>query len=235
MTIKTMERDRPDMGHDTLRMGLGGGLSRSGSAFSTVDFRLALHDLADPSQGYPDHAQIEFLPTRLRWSFAAQRLRLERFSLVNIWTVTPLDQYNPRTSWHLDVGAKRRIDPAGYGRTAARFELGGGGALGSSGGTLLMFGMADVEVLAAPGLGVHRFFPLSVGVGPTIGARLRLHQRLALLTTTRTRWLPGQARAWSFESDTVLRWMVGDGFALGAEARWNRTDVEAELRAWWYF
>ncbi|HEY6098640.1 MAG TPA: DUF4105 domain-containing protein, partial [Anaeromyxobacter sp.] len=56
----------PELGHGSFRVGAGGGASSRDGVLAIVDFRLALHDLGDPPDGYPPLAQIEFLPTRLR-------------------------------------------------------------------------------------------------------------------------------------------------------------------------
>lgn len=95
----------PDHGHRTMRAGLGGGW-REGEIFSEVNFRLAFHDLLDPEYGYTPDAQIEALGISLRHYGESRHTRIERFTLVDILSLTPVNALFHSPSWKIATGFK---------------------------------------------------------------------------------------------------------------------------------
>ncbi|MFA6093486.1 MAG: DUF4105 domain-containing protein [Elusimicrobiota bacterium] len=90
-------------GHDTARIGLGGGISRT-SSFSELSWRDALHDLASPDIGYTPDSQLEMGAARLRFDHDDRQLYVERLDLVNIVSMSPLDAWVKAPSWKLSTG-----------------------------------------------------------------------------------------------------------------------------------
>jgi len=88
LVIAPPELRRPEIGHGSLRFGLGGGLlaprGAARTGFANLDFRLCLHDLADPPDGYPSEAQVEFAPTRLRYDLRRAAVTLDESHFVRI-------------------------------------------------------------------------------------------------------------------------------------------------------
>ncbi|MGH8865074.1 MAG: DUF4105 domain-containing protein [Burkholderiales bacterium] len=100
---------RPDQGHGTSRVGLGGG-RRDGANFVELSGRIAYNDLMDPEGGYVRGAQIEFLDFAVRDYGNGIGTRLENLKLVNIISITPRNEFFRPLSWNIDVGwARRRI------------------------------------------------------------------------------------------------------------------------------
>lgn len=93
----------PDQGHKIMRAGLGGGW-REGDAFGEVSFRLAFHDLLDPEYGYTPDAQIEALGVSLRHYPERGHTRIERFTLLNILSLSPANALFFSPSWKLSTG-----------------------------------------------------------------------------------------------------------------------------------
>ena len=93
----------PEQGHSIMRAGLGAGL-REGEVFSEINFRLAFHDLLDPEYGYTPDAQIEALGISLRHYAERKHTRIERFTLVDIVSLSPINALFQSPSWKVATG-----------------------------------------------------------------------------------------------------------------------------------
>ena len=93
----------PEQGHDIRRVGLGTGW-REGEFFNELNFRLAYHDLLDPEYGYTADAQIEALGIALRHYYRSDRTWIERFTLVNIVSLSPVNALFQSPSWKINTG-----------------------------------------------------------------------------------------------------------------------------------
>ena len=93
----------PEQGHPIMRAGVGGGF-REGDVFGELNFRLAFHDLLDPEYGYTPDAQIEALGISLRHYFDRGHTRLERFTLINIVSLAPVNALFFSPSWKVSTG-----------------------------------------------------------------------------------------------------------------------------------
>lgn len=93
----------PEEGHRIMRAGLGFGL-REGEVFGELNFRLAFHDLLDPEYGYTPDAQVEALGISLRQYPERRHTRIERFTLLNIVSLSPINSLFQSPSWKLATG-----------------------------------------------------------------------------------------------------------------------------------
>ncbi len=93
----------PDLGHKIMRAGLGIGW-RDGEFFSEASFRLAFHELLDPEYGYTPDSQIEALGISLRHYGHSDHTRIERFTLLDILSLSPIDSLFIRPSWKINTG-----------------------------------------------------------------------------------------------------------------------------------
>jgi uncharacterized protein DUF4105 len=93
----------PEQGHKIMRGGVGVGW-RNGEVFSEVNFRLAYHDLMDPEYGYTPDAQIEALGVSLRHYAERKHTRIERFTLVDIVSLSPINTLLQSPSWKVATG-----------------------------------------------------------------------------------------------------------------------------------
>lgn len=92
-------RARPDHGHRTAQLRMGGGSNSIEAGFAELTLRPALHDLNAQSFGFPDDSEIEMLGTTLRYYSNPSRLRLDRFDFVNILSVPTYDRIFRKISW----------------------------------------------------------------------------------------------------------------------------------------
>ncbi|HEU4405078.1 MAG TPA: DUF4105 domain-containing protein [Polyangiaceae bacterium] len=230
-------REQPDAGHGSGRLGPGFGYSERGGSFFTLDGRLALHDLADAPRGFPETAQIEFLPTRLRFWPRGRSPQVEDVSLVRVMSLTPLSRFDQQASWKVRVGGTRGRDAGCRDCFAGLIGGGGGLALGFWDNRLLAFGMADVELLGSASLKGRGpgGLPLRAGVGPSGGVRLRLADELVFVGTGRWLWLPAQEPRSTWEAQGTLRWAYARDGALSLEGRKQPLALEGQLVSYFYF
>ena len=226
---------RPEAGHGSLRLGVGGGASREGGGFASLDLRLALHDLLDPPDGYPANALIEFLPARLRYYPGDRRLQLDDASLVRVYAVNPLGRFDLRPSWRMRAGATTVRDGGCHECLAASLELGAGpgvtGVLGFA--DLLLF--ADSELLASGPLNGIDGSPVRLGVGPSGVLRLRAGKVLTFLAEARWRWLPLAQPETTWSLSGTLRLHAGRNVSFALEGRRSPTDGELSAGVLGYF
>jgi hypothetical protein len=229
-SVPLPDDQRPERGHGSTRAGSALGSTTKGEVFQSFDFRLALHDLADPGRGYPMLAGLEFLPTRLRWRMDQHRLDLEDFAFARVTSLTPLDPFDLHLSWKASFGAMTRTDDCG-GCLAGRVLMGGGGAV-ALGPVLTLFLTGDVEALYAPSGGWG--FPLRAGAGPAGGLLLRAGAVTALATGD-TLFYPGQRPAYLWHARTVVRVPFRADYALFGEGAAQIGETTMRLGALIYF
>jgi hypothetical protein len=98
---------RPDQGHGTSRLALGGG-RRDRVDFIELRARPSYHDLMDSDGGYARGAHIEFLDLAVRDYGMGIGARLEDLKLVNIVSLSPRNEFFRSLSWKIDTGWTRR-------------------------------------------------------------------------------------------------------------------------------
>ncbi|MFZ4552468.1 MAG: DUF4105 domain-containing protein [Aquabacterium sp.] len=126
----------PTEGHATGRIDLLTG-QRGGEQVWSVMWRPAYHDLLDPEPGYQRGAAIQF--GRLELAYSAQRgLRLDRFTPVEIQSLSPIDGILDARSWRVKAGWRRSWGPDArqpYTAAPLAFEANGGPGLSTELGT----------------------------------------------------------------------------------------------------
>jgi hypothetical protein len=95
--------EQPELGHKTSRASIGGGW-RNNDTFEEFAVRAGYHDLLDPGIGYTPDAQIELASLTLRHYNRADQTRIERATLANVLSLTPIDSVFHTPSWKFNVG-----------------------------------------------------------------------------------------------------------------------------------
>jgi hypothetical protein len=132
---------RPDQGHGSSRVTAGVG-RKDGSNFQELQARAAYHDIMDNDGGYARGAEIEFFSTALRhYDFNATRV--ERFTPVNILSLTPRDDFFQPLSWKITAGWQRVRSATGTEPLAFALDGGAGGAWSNKNNTALWYAMFD--------------------------------------------------------------------------------------------
>jgi len=227
----------PHLGHDSRRFDIGAGYSRRGAAFLNLGARLALHDLADPTTGYPELSQIEFLPTRLRYQVSEQRLQVEDLQLVRVISLHDISVFDPQLSWKFSVGVTTLSDRTCANCFAGQLIGGGGVAKSLFDQHLTLFLTFDLAFYTGPRLQGWGDAPLRLGLGPAAGLRYKFTPNLLFLLQGQaylypeqnpTPWLIGQA-------SSTLRFQYTQGWALSFETAVSTFNQEARLVSMTYF
>ena len=94
---------QPELGHKTSRASVGAGW-RNNDTFEEVTVRTGYHDLLDPEIGYTPDAQIEIASLTARHYNRADQTRIERATLANVLSLSPIDSVFHAPSWKINVG-----------------------------------------------------------------------------------------------------------------------------------
>lgn len=226
----------PQLGHDSRRISLGGASSRD-AQWVEVGARLALHDLADPTDGYPELSQLEFLPLRARYDITNERFRLDSLDLVHVVSLSAQNRFDRHISWQFRLGSQHLEDEGCVTDNcyAGRVELGGGTAFSTESDRLTVFAFANTQVWAGRGLDALFGGPVRVGIGPSGGLRLRIVPRLVALATGEWSWLPMQKGFATWMVAGTLRWSVLRAVAVDLQVRGEYETASGTLSTMLYF
>ncbi len=232
--------ERPDKGHDTYRVGAGaamaGQLHTRLEPGATLDFRLTMHDLADPPGGYPSLGQLEFLALRGTWLSHANRLHLDRADLVHVASLQAFDAFAPKPSWRFRVGVDQRIDRLCTDCVLGTAQASGGLTFANKSKMFSTFLMTDMLVQTGPRVAPWHFkVPVGAMVGPLFGFRWQLGNDVVLLASAAYRYAANASRGWTLGWEAKARWLVGHGVALGAEGTGADSVIQATGMAYLYF
>lgn len=158
---------RPDQGHKSLRAGLSFG-SRDGTSYQELAIRPLYHDQNDPSAGFVRGAQLQFFNFSLRKYSNGSGLRVEEFVPIDIFSLSPRNDFFSSLSWKVKAGWARKRLGDGSEPLLARLNSG--------------LGLAwDVPSLDQPIAQVYTFMDATLegsdsyarnyafGIGPAIG------------------------------------------------------------------
>jgi hypothetical protein len=228
--------DHPAAGHGPFRFRFGGGMtSRSPRPFAKLGFRLALHDIADPPRGHAELIQVQLFDTVLRIEGAAPWVRLDEVTFVEMMTLRPMSARELAPSWRVRALGLRLSDAGCPSRDCFAHGLNGGiGAAIAASGAFTLFGMAEGWTLFGSELDGVDGAGVRLGLGPYVGARLRLDDFVAVLGG---RWtvLPGQAPLHTFDAAAELRMALASNAALGLEGKLTAGGAEGVLWSFLYF
>lgn len=215
---------RPDQGHLSSRIQMGTG-ALSDTAFAQFTWRPAYHDLLDDDSGHVAGSQINFLDLTLRVDEQAERVDLEKFALLDIFSITPNSPFFSALSWHFDTGFERlSIDVASTRRRLAYTVNAGAGITHAFSTKMRIYGMFDGSVI------MHEQYEdnLSAGVGLRAGGLMQLLPAWKL-------HLEAQALELSYHEDRILQSLqVGTSVALNQENAlrfyWERSGIKDQLQ-----
>ncbi|HSM93188.1 MAG TPA: DUF4105 domain-containing protein [Anaeromyxobacteraceae bacterium] len=229
------QEGRPQVGHPSVRAGLGAGVTDGAGAVALTDFREALHDLGDPDAGYPPTSQMEFLSARLALSTETARLEALDASLVRVTSLNGVSRFERRPSWRMRFGADLLKDGGCERCVAAVAEVGGGFAALRLWDSLDLYAGADTVLDWSPRLDGILASRVRVGVGPSALARLRLGDRFSLVANGRYRFLPFTALHAAWSTGAEARVHLGRRFSVAATWRLDPTDQLAGALLLGYF
>ncbi len=160
---RIMPTTPPDQGHLSGRLQAGGGY-RTDSWFAEFDWRAAYHEITDFDEGYVRGAQINFMDLSFRYYFDDDKVRLHRWHVIDILSLSPWNGIFRPISWKVNAGADEMILADGRDHPVARLNAGGGvsATMGQAGVAYLL---AEGDVNASTRL-EHDY---ALGLGGTLG------------------------------------------------------------------
>ncbi len=195
---------QPDVGHRTSRVTMGGGW-RNHDTFEEASFRAIYHDLLDPERGYTPDAQIEAFGVTVRHYNRAEQTRVERATLINIVSLSPIDGLFRAPSWKGNVGMQTIQRNGCQLCSNGVFSGGIGGAVESAlFKREVLYAFVEAEANISPAY--HEYH--RVGGGATLG----------VLADVTDRWkLMGSGSYLRFplgDKSDEIRWYVGSRYTL---------------------
>ena len=221
----------PELGHKPARAGIGVGW-RQDEFFEEVNIRAAYHDLLDPDQGYVPNTQIELLSVSLRYYNTRDRARLEKLTIANLISLTPIDALIKVPSWKVSAELDTiSINECQYCRN---FRLNGG--VGLSGETHLVssevfFALPEVEFDYSQAYDGHYRF----GGGVTGGLLSSLTPRWKILASGSYLRFPLGESSEAFRGFFGTRYTLQQNLALRFDYKYRQNDNEALFQIQAYF
>ncbi len=214
---------QPELGHKTSRVSVGGGW-RNNDTFEEVAIRTAYHDVLDPEPGYTPDAQIELGSISLRHYNRADQTRVERATLMNVMSISPVDSLFHAPSWKFNIGMQ--TIKHGTCDRCSNWNLSGG--IGAATDTHLLrrevwFAFAEVEGNYSRAYDErHR-----IGGGASAGFYADLTEQWRMLaSTTYLRYALG-------ETSDDLRWSVAQRYTVAQNwalrMEYNHRDHDNDL------
>jgi len=223
---------RPDQGHLSSRVIFSGG-KFGDSQFGEFTWRPAYHDLLDDDRGHVAGSQINFLNLTLRKYESTADIDLQRFALIDIFSITPTNRFFHALSWHFDTGFERlAIDADPKKRDLTYTVNGGAGYTLALTDSLRAYAMLDGSAI------IHHDYTNSLAMGFGL--------RGGLLWQLTTHWkLHCEARALdiSYHDDRVLQYFrIRQSYELNHDnalrLEWSRGgqkgQLEREIRLSWH-
>ena len=163
-SLKVPEPMRPDAGHRSNRLALGGGV-QGDHGFAEIRIRPAYHHLMDSDLGYVPGAQLVFTDLALRYFGKDDRLVLQSLDLIDILSLCPRDGFFRPVSWKFKTGVYRVLWDDEEDHLLYLINPGGGVVLGNA-EKGMAYGMLETE-LAAGGSLENNY---AAGIGGSMGA-----------------------------------------------------------------
>lgn len=194
--IEPPTQDRPDVGHESGRLGLRFGTNvwnknpHQQESYQELQVRFALHDLLDAPWSYPPGAHIEFMNFRFRYwqkspsTFLVDRTQLEEFTLFRLFSLFPRDEFHRSPSWNFAVTSKRIYDHHCTACMAGGIEGGAGGTWNFSDDKISLFTFLNSSLLYSSQFQESHWL---WSAGPQVGALYRLGD-FNMKFTADTKW-----------------------------------------------
>lgn len=160
----------PDQGHGSAKLA-GGTVIFDGDGFYEFRLRPAYHHIMDYSGGYVENSQIIFADTVLRYDMGSGTLRLERFDLIDIVSISSRNHFFKPLSWKVSTGLKRVVTDDTGGRSLV-YQLNPGSGFAIDVGSL---GVAYAMLETAVNFGGALEKNHALGVGASAGILKQFH------------------------------------------------------------
>lgn len=198
----------PQLGHDISRVTFGTRTFNGGVTTFELGYRVAYHDLQDPSAAYGTRAAIELFDLALAHDSEDESLFIRRLTLISIESLEPRRGFFKPYSWRTKIEYERETNDSNHRLT---FTSGRGISyrLGGERGPLV-FGLLEGDLLDDSSLPNNR---QAIQLGTRLGVHWEPQRRLRLGLEWEYRELIGGTRR--FDSEVSL-WATVTAYRNGA-------------------
>ncbi len=123
---KDWKRDnKPDLGHGPQKFSLIAGAVND-SSVAGIHFKFGYHDLLDNDKGYEPFSGLDFAEIGVEYNYDLKELDISHIGVINIFSLHPMNFYDPRFSWQVGLNQLFAGEIDGMGKTKWRADGGAG-------------------------------------------------------------------------------------------------------------
>ncbi len=224
--------DRPHIAHDSMRLSYSQLINPQGQQGFEVTQRFALHDLADPVDGYPKTAKIEFFKFTVNGSYEENDIYVRNIDILSVQTIQPLSTMEKPYTWKARLGFDRVLDERCWSGCLS------GTAEGSVGYTfpiwakrILFYTLLQTHVRTSPKFEDDKF---TLEGGPQVGLRAIINNSLILHAESGWQWGIGIGQQIS-TTEAHLRWSPIYNWSVDAGYRYQFFEQNYMASIHYYF
>jgi hypothetical protein len=230
------EREQPQLGHKSRRIAIGGGKTGQNDDFGLIEYRFTLHDLLDNPIGHNQNAWMEMGNFKFRYYPKVTRkgntsmFRFDDFSLLQVVSLSPIEEYFSTMTWSARIGSKIVKDKACDFCFTPVARVGGGFSQDFK--WLVYYLLVSTEVEISKDISRRGY---RMGTGPDGGIVFRFHDRFQALIKGEFLRRFFSPNKWTYEYSGTLRFQMFENNSIeGAYTRFER-EGEAVARYLYYF
>lgn len=164
----------PESGHYSSRIHVRGGVYDD-SNFIDFAYRPAYHDLCDDHKGFIPGSQIIFGEIVFRYYSDIEKIHMQRFDIINIESLSPINPFNKPLSWKVITGFERLPIHDNNQMLLYHLNTGSGYAVELS-SWLQLYGMLEFSGLINDGLANN----VLIGPGASVGLIIAPFKRIRI-------------------------------------------------------
>ncbi len=218
MNIPALDEDRPHVSHDSMRLSYSQLSDPYGRQGFELTHRYALHDLADPLDGYPKTAKIEFFKFTVNGSYEENDFFVRNIDFLSVQTIKPLSEMEKSLSWNMRIGVDRIVDQrCASGCLAGGVEASVGYTVALWTPRVLFYSLILTHARTSPDFLDDKW---TLEGGPQVGLRGIFTNSLIVHAESSWQWVMGIGQMIPV-TDAKLRWSPKHNWALDVGYRYQ--------------
>jgi hypothetical protein len=225
------EKQLPHLSHAPERLLFAQG-TLDKKAYSSFEFRFALHDLLDSTIGQPPNLHIDFGKIRFNYFAETKKTKLDDLTLFQVLNLSPITKFDTPFSWRANLGAKRIYDQSCSSCLALNTELAGGLSLNiDKKEKFRFFAFIDGEI----NVGKFQKNHFRLGVGPLAGLYSEFSPNLLLLNQVGYKYYAFVPEMENVFFKNELRFTLQKDIAFGFQTLHQTFYDQYQGNFYWYF
>lgn len=237
LKLAAPEKETPHDSHGSTRIGAGAFFDQNLDRSYELSARMALHDLADPSKGYPPYAKIEFVDLRWRYKDTPEdrEIKLNTLTLFSVDSLSAWNYFEKPVSWRGRLGMDRlpKGDPRCNDCLATTGEVGGGISWAWLNQPLVtQYFLILTTVHTSPLFPGNKW---SLSLGPLTGIRFGVSDNFIIHGEAGWRTVLHSSPHDQTFAKTIARWSPDLIWALNLSSEWTKYGHELGAGVYWYW